>query len=148
MIPGNENAVNRVINGLATLGVKVVHQGNAFVHVSGHAAAGELLYVYNVVKPSNVMPVHGEPRHLRANAALAVKAGVPADRIVVVDDGMVVDLVDGVASVVGSYPAATSTSTGHRSVTSPKLPLTDRRILGEGASSRSLWRSMRPRARS
>jgi ribonuclease J len=109
MIPGNENSVNRVINGLARLGAHVVHQGNAFVHVSGHAAAGELLYVYNVVKPRNVMPVHGEARHLRANAELAVKAGVPADRVVVVDDGMVVDLTEGRARIVGRFPAATFT---------------------------------------
>ena len=60
LIPGNENAVYRVINGLMKLGANVVHKGNAKVHVSGHAAAGELLYCYNIVKPRNVMPVHGE----------------------------------------------------------------------------------------
>ena len=131
MIPGNENAVNRVINGLATLGVRVVHQGNAFVHVSGHAAAGELLYVYNVVKPRNVMPVHGEPRHLRANAVLAVKSGVPADRVVVVDDGMVIDLVDGVASVVGVVPCGYVYVDGSSVGDITEAALTDRRILGE-----------------
>ena len=68
LIPGNENAVNRVINGLTRLGAQVVHKGNALVHVSGHAAAGELLYCYNIVKPKYVMPVHGEWRHLKANA--------------------------------------------------------------------------------
>ena len=73
LIPGNENAVYRVINGLTRLGAKVVHQGNARVHVSGHASAGELLYCYNIVRPRNVMPVHGETRHLVANADLAVK---------------------------------------------------------------------------
>ena len=72
LIPGNENAVYRVINGLTRWGAKVVHKANAMVHVSGHASAGELLYVYNIVRPSNVMPVHGEWRHLRANADLAV----------------------------------------------------------------------------
>ena len=51
----------------------VVHKANALVHVSGHAAAGELLYCYNIVKPKYVMPVHGEWRHLRANAELAIK---------------------------------------------------------------------------
>ena len=58
-------SVSRVINGLTRNGVKVVHKGNALVHVSGHACAGELLYVYNIVKPRTVMPVHGEPRPSR-----------------------------------------------------------------------------------
>ena len=71
LIPGNENAVYRVINGLARWGANVVHKGNALVHVSGHASAGELLYCYNIVKPRNVLPVHGEIRHMRANAELA-----------------------------------------------------------------------------
>ena len=78
LIPGNENAVYRVINGLMRLGADVVHKGNAKVHVSGHASAGELLYCYNIVRPRNVMPVHGEWRHLVANADLAVETGVPA----------------------------------------------------------------------
>ena len=59
LIPGNENAVYRVIDGLTKLGANVVHKGNAKVHVSGHAAAGELLYCYNILQPRNVMPVHG-----------------------------------------------------------------------------------------
>src|SRR5690606_23727546 len=81
LIPGNENAVFRVINGLMRLGATVVHQGSARVHVSGHASSGELLYCYNIVKPRNVMPVHGEIRHLLANGRLAMKTGVPAERV-------------------------------------------------------------------
>jgi ribonuclease J len=131
MIPGNENSVNRVINGLARLGAHVVHQGNAFVHVSGHAAAGELLYIYNVVKPRNVMPVHGEPRHLRANAELAVKAGVPADRVVLVDDGMVVDLSEGRARIAGAVPCGYVYVDGSSVGDITEAALTDRRILGE-----------------
>ena len=104
LIPGNENAVYRIINGLMRLGVNVVHKGNAKVHVSGHASAGELLYCYNIVKPRNVMPVHGEWRHLVANAELAVQTGVPRERVVLAEDGVVVDLVDGVARVVGAVP--------------------------------------------
>ena len=77
LIPGNENAVYRVINGLSRWGANVVHKGNAMVHVSGHASAGELLYAYNIVRPRNVMPVHGEIRHMRANAALARLTGMP-----------------------------------------------------------------------
>ena len=104
LIPGNENAVYRVINGLTRLGARVVHSGNAKVHVSGHASAGELLYVYNILKPRNVMPVHGEVRHLVANGAIAVKTGIPAERVVLAEDGVVIDLVDGLASVVGVVP--------------------------------------------
>ncbi|MET0297918.1 MAG: ribonuclease J, partial [Microbacterium sp.] len=63
LIPGNETAIYRVIDGLTKLGANVVHKGNAKVHVSGHAAAGELLYCYNILKPRNVLPIHGEYRH-------------------------------------------------------------------------------------
>ena len=99
--PGNETAVYRVINGLARLGATVVHKETARVHVSGHAPAGELLYLLNVAKPRNLMPVHGEWRHLRAHAALAEETGMPRDRVVLAEDGVVVDLVDGKASIVG-----------------------------------------------
>ncbi|MDI6022952.1 ribonuclease J [Leucobacter sp. UT-8R-CII-1-4] len=101
LIPGNENSVYRVINGLMKLGANVVHKGNAKVHVSGHAAAGELLYCYNIVRPKNVMPIHGEYRHLVANAALAIETGVPQNRTIIAENGTVVDLVDGVARTVG-----------------------------------------------
>jgi ribonuclease J len=130
LIPGNENAVFRVINGIARLGADVVHKGNALVHVSGHAAAGELTYCYNIVRPRNVMPVHGEWRHLRANGDLAIKTGVPADRVILADDGTVVDLVDGVAKIVGAVPCGfvyvDGTSVGDITESSLK----DRRILG------------------
>ena len=104
LIPGNENAVYRVIDGLIRLGANVVHKGNAKVHVSGHAAAGELLYCYNILKPKNVLPIHGEARHLHANAKLAIQTGVPAEQTLIVHDGAVIDLVDGVAKVVGQVP--------------------------------------------
>lgn len=129
LIPGNENAVYRVINGLSRLGVNVVHKGNSLVHVSGHASAGELLYCYNIVKPRNVMPVHGEFRHMRANADLARATGV--ENIVQAEDGVVVDLVDGVARITGKvdvgYVFVDGTTIGDISETSMK----DRRILGE-----------------
>ncbi len=131
VIPGNENSINRVVNGLSRWGANVVHKGNAMVHVSGHAAAGELLYVYNIVKPRNVMPVHGEVRHLLANADLAVKAGVPADRVVLADDGTVIDLVDGVARVVGRVPCGYVYVDGSSVGDLTETSLKDRRILGE-----------------
>jgi ribonuclease J len=131
LIPGNENAVYRVINGLTRLGAHVVHQGNARVHVSGHASAGELLYAYNILRPRNVMPVHGEVRHLVANAELAVRTGVPRERVVVAEDGVVVDLVDGIARIVGAvrcgYVYVDGASVGEIT----EADLKDRRILGE-----------------
>ncbi len=131
LIPGNENAVFRVINGLTRLGARVVHSGNAKVHVSGHASAGELLYCYNILKPRNVMPVHGEVRHLVANAALAVQTGVPADRVVLAEDGVVVDLVDGKASVVGAVPCGYVYVDGSSVGGITEAELKDRRILGD-----------------
>jgi ribonuclease J len=131
LIPGNENAIYRVINGLTRLGATVVHQGNARVHVSGHASAGELLYCYNIVKPRNVMPVHGEVRHLVANAELAVKTGVPRERVVLAEDGVVVDLVDGVARVAGAVPCGYVYVDGASVGEITDADLKDRRILGE-----------------
>ena len=131
LIPGNENAVYRVINGLTRRGARVVHGGNAKVHVSGHASAGELLYCYNILRPGNVMPVHGEARHLVANAALAVTAGVPADRVVVAEDGVVVDLVDGRASIVGAVPCGYVYVDGSSVGEITDVELKDRRILGD-----------------
>jgi ribonuclease J len=131
LIPGNENAIYRVINGLTRLGATVVHQGNARVHVSGHASAGELLYCYNIVQPRNVMPVHGEVRHLVANAQLAVATGVPRDRVVLAEDGVVVDLIDGVARIAGAVPCGYVYVDGSSVGEITEADLKDRRILGE-----------------
>lgn len=131
LIPGNENAVNRIINELTRHGAKVVHKGNALVHVSGHAAAGELLYCYNIVKPKNVMPIHGEWRHLRANAALAVASGVPENNVVIAEDGVVVDLENGIAKIVGAVPCGYVYVDGSSVGDVTETLLKDRRILGE-----------------
>lgn len=132
LIPGNETAVFGVVNGLIRLGAEVVHQANAKVHVSGHASAGELLYLYNAVRPSNVMPVHGEWRHLRANAELARLTGVPADRVVIAEDGVVVDLVDGIASIAGRFEVGHVYVDGLSVGDVGESTLSDRLILGEG----------------
>jgi ribonuclease J len=131
LIPGNENSVNRIINELTRQGARVVHKGNALVHVSGHAAAGELLYCYNIVKPKNVMPMHGEWRHLRANAALAAKTGVSPDRIMLAEDGVVVDLQDGRARIVGAVPCGYVYVDGSSVGAVTESLLKDRRVLGE-----------------
>jgi ribonuclease J len=130
LIPGNENSVYRVINGLARNGVTVVHKANALVHVSGHASAGELLYCYNLIKPRNAMPVHGEIRHLIANADLAVKTGVPRKRALVVEDGGVVDLADGKAEVVGRLDCGYIFVDGSTVGEIGDAELSDRKILG------------------
>ena len=131
LIPGNENSVFKVINGLTKLGATVVHRSNALVHVSGHASAGELLYCYNILRPRNVMPVHGEIRHLVANAAIAVDSGVPAERVVVAEDGVVVDLIDGVARVSGKVECGYVFVDGSSVGDITESDLKDRRILGE-----------------
>ncbi|HET6909355.1 MAG TPA: ribonuclease J [Mycobacteriales bacterium] len=130
LIPGNESAVWRVVNGLTRWGAKVVHKESALVHVSGHAPAGELLYVLNLTRPSNVMPIHGEWRHLRAHADLAAATGVPRDNIVCAEDGVVVDLVDGHASIVGAVPAGYVFVDGLAVGDVGEESLRDRRILG------------------
>jgi ribonuclease J len=131
LVPGNETAVSRIINELTRLGARVVHRGNALVHVSGHAPAGELLYVLNLVRPSNFIPVHGEWRHLRAHAELAALTGVPEDNIVIAEDGVVVDLVDGQASVSGSVQCGYVYVDGLSVGEITEASLKDRRILGD-----------------
>jgi ribonuclease J len=131
LIPGNENAVYRVIDGLTKLGANVVHKGNAKVHVSGHAAAGELLYCYNILKPRNVMPVHGEYRHLIANGKLAEQTGVPSERVLITEDGWVIDLVDGIAEVVGAVECGLLYVDGKTVGKITEDDLKDRRVLAE-----------------
>jgi len=131
LIPGNENAVSRVINGLSRHGVPVVHKGNAKVHVSGHASAGELQLTYNLVRPRHVLPVHGEHRHLRANADVAISAGIPRDKVLLAEDGMVVDLVDGRASIVGIEPVGNVFVDGATIGDLAEASVRDRRILSE-----------------
>jgi ribonuclease J len=131
LIPGNENSVYRVINELTRFGAKVVHKGNALVHVSGHAAAGELLYCYNIVRPKNVMPVHGEWRHMRANAELAVATGVKRENVVIAENGVVVDLENGKAKIVGAVPCGMVYVDGQSIGDITEDSLKDRRILGE-----------------
>jgi ribonuclease J len=131
LIPGNENSVYRVINELTRFGAKVVHKANALVHVSGHAAAGELLYCYNIVKPKYALPVHGEWRHLTANAEIAIQAGVPRANALIIENGIVVDLIDHVAEVSGAVPCGFVYVDGQSIGDITEDSLKDRRILGE-----------------
>jgi ribonuclease J len=131
LIPGNENSVYRVINELTRFGARVVHKANALVHVSGHAAAGELLYCYNIVKPKYAMPIHGEWRHLKANAELAIQSGVPRENTFIAENGIVIDLVDHVAEVAGAIPVGFVYVDGQSIGDITEDSLKDRRILGE-----------------
>ena len=131
LVPGNETAVSRIINDLTRLGARVVHRGNALVHVSGHAPAGELLYVLNLTRPSNFIPVHGEWRHLKAHAELAALTGVPDENIVIAEDGVVVDLVRGRAFVAGKVQCGYVYVDGLSVGEVTEASLKDRRILGE-----------------
>jgi ribonuclease J len=131
LVPGNETAVSRIINDLTRLGAQVVHKGNALVHVSGHAPAGELLYVLNLVRPGNFIPVHGEWRHLKAHADLAALTGVAADSIVIAEDGVVVDLVGGKIAVTGMVQCGYVYVDGMTVGEVTEASLKDRLILGD-----------------
>ena len=91
-IPGNERAVSRVIGNLFRRGADVVHPGTAGVHVSGHASQEELVELIARVRPRYLIPIHGEYRMLAQHARLAAQAGLPADRVLVVEDGDVLAL--------------------------------------------------------
>ncbi|MEJ3749363.1 ribonuclease J [Actinomycetes bacterium KLBMP 9797] len=132
LVPGNETSVYRVINQLSRAGATVIHKDVAKVHVSGHAPAGELLYVLNVVRPKNLMPVHGEWRHLRAHARLGIESGIAPDHVVLCEDGDVVDLIDGHAKLVGHVKSRYVYVDGLAVGDVGESLLTERRILGDG----------------
>jgi len=132
LVPGNETSVYRVINRLSRAGANVIHKDVAKVHVSGHAPAGELLYLLNVVRPSNLLPVHGEWRHLRAHARLGVESGISPENVVLCEDGDVVDLVEGQARLVGHVPSRYIYVDGLAVGDIGESLLTERRMLGDG----------------
>jgi ribonuclease J len=94
-VPGNELRVHDTINRLAKAGAEVLHQEIANVHVSGHGNSEEIRTIIGLVRPKALMPVHGEFRMLAAHAQLARDGGVPADSIVLAENGSVVELVKG-----------------------------------------------------
>ena len=98
VIPGNESAIYRTINGLFRQGARVVHKGIADVHVSGHAAADELKFFHNIVRASAFVPVHGEYRHLLAHERIAIDTGTDPEQVFVCEDGDTVLLRDGVVT--------------------------------------------------
>ncbi len=132
LIPGNENAVYRVIDGLTKLGANVVHKGNAKVHVSGHAAAGELLYCYNILKPRNVLPdARRVPPPHRQRASSRRTPGSRRSARSSAENGTVIDLRDGDARVVGQLDLGFVYVDGSTVGEITEADLKDRRILGE-----------------
>ena len=96
-IPGNEKSVSRVINELSAKGAEVIFQD---AHVSGHACQEELKLIYSLVKPKYAIPVHGEYRHLKANAGVATSLGIPKENVFIIQSGDVLELCDESAKVV------------------------------------------------
>ncbi len=131
LVPGNETAVNNIINKLIRQGAEVIHKGNAEVHVSGHGSAGELIELMQVVRPKNVMAVHGEHRHQVANRKLATSIGVTESRIIVADNGAVIDLKKSGPEIVGQVDVGMVFVDGSSVGELAETSLTDRRILGE-----------------
>ncbi|WP_448058878.1 ribonuclease J [Cellulomonas hominis] len=132
LIPGNENAIYGIINKLTDRGANVVHKGNAKVHVSGHASAGELVYCYNILRPANVLPVHGEAKHLHANGELAIRTGVDPERVIIARDGSTIDLVKGRATLSGQVAADLIFVDGATVGRATEATLEERRRLSEG----------------
>ena len=104
-IPGNESNVNRVIDGLLRRGARVVHSGVADVHATGHAQADDIKTYLSIVRPTWYVPIHGEYRHLIANAALGELMGVASERVIVCEDGEVLELDDDGLRPVDRVPA-------------------------------------------
>jgi ribonuclease J len=130
-IPGNELRVHDAINRLAKMGAEVLHEDNAPVHVSGHGRAEELRTIIGLLRPKAVMPVHGEFRMLAAHAQLAREGGVPEERIVLAENGSVVELRDGVARIVDEVEAGVTFVDGLGVGDVHDVALRDRRKLAE-----------------
>lgn len=132
LVPGNEEAVFGVINMLSQIGAEVVTSKDANVHTSGHGLAGELLFLYNAARPRNAMPVHGEWRHLRANKELAISTGVDPKNVPLAQNGVVVDLHNGHAKVVGQITVGNLYVDGTRMGDVDADVIEDRTAMAEG----------------
>jgi ribonuclease J len=130
-VPGNELRVHDTINRLAKSGAEVLHQEIAPVHVSGHGNAEEIRTVLALLRPRNVMPVHGEFRMLAAQRRLAMDAGVPPERILLAENGTVVELEDGAARIVEQLDTGSTFVDGLGVGDVRDVALRDRRHLSE-----------------
>jgi len=130
-VPGNELRVHDSINRLAQAGAEVLHQEIAPVHVSGHGNAEELRTMLGLVRPKTVMPVHGEFRMLAAHARLAVEGGIPENRIVMAENGSVVELDESGAYLTGRVESGVTFVDGLGVGDVQDVALRDRRRLSE-----------------
>ena len=131
VIPGNERVIGRLINALLRRGAEVLWEDVAFVHVSGHASQDDLRQMLELTRPRYFMPVHGEYRHLLQHARLAAEAGVPAERIFLVEDGLGLELTKSGARVLGPYPAGRVFVDGKGIGDVGSVVLRDRQLLAE-----------------
>ncbi len=130
-VPGNELRVHDTINQLSKAGAEVLHEENAAVHVSGHAMQEEIRTLYGLVRPRAVMPIHGEYRMQAANARMAQEAGVPADSIVLAENGSVVELTQAGARIVDQVEAGITFVDGLGVGDIGDVALRDRRHMAE-----------------
>jgi ribonuclease J len=131
VIPGNERVIGRLINALLRRGAEVLWEDVAFVHVSGHASQDDLRHMLELTRPRYFLPVHGEYRHLLQHARLAESAGIPAERIFLVEDGLGLELSKSGARVLGPYPAGRIFVDGKGIGDVGSVVLRDRQILAE-----------------
>ena len=131
VIPGHEETVTRLVNRLLRRGAEVLWEPVAFVHVSGHASQDELRLMLNLVRPQVFVPVHGEYRHLQAHGRLAEEVGIPAARVLVVEDGETVELTKTAARVLPPIPLARVLVDGRGIGDVGPVVLRDRQLLGQ-----------------
>ncbi len=131
VIPGNERVIGRAINALFRLGAEVLWEDVAFVHVSGHASQEDLRDMLALTRPRYFVPVHGEYRHLLQHARLAESAGIPRDRIFLIEDGLGLELTKSGARVLGGYPAGRVLVDGKVVGDVGAVVLRDRQLLAE-----------------
>ena len=130
-VPGNELRVHDSINQLTKSGAEVLHEENAPVHVSGHACAEELRTLLGLVRPKALMPIHGEIRMLAAHARLGQQGGIPADAILICENGTVVEVEGGRARIVGEIEAGVTFVDGLGVGDISDVALRDRQHLAE-----------------
>ena len=131
VIPGNERVIGRAINALLRRGAEVLWEDVAFVHVSGHASQEDLKHMIALTRPQYFMPVHGEYRHLLQHARLAESAGVPRERVFLVEDGLGLELSKSGARVLAGYPTGRIFVDGKGIGDVGQVVLRDRQLLAD-----------------
>lgn len=130
-IPGNEKSVNKIINDLLELGVTIMHDKKASVHVSGHGCQDELTLIHTLVKPQYFMPVHGETRHLLAQKNLAIKLGMDPDNIFISANGKILILTENTCQFLGEVPSGITYVQGNGVGDIGNIVIRDRNTLSE-----------------